>query len=93
MKAYSLDLRERVAAACVQPGCSVMMVAAQFSVSASFVEKLLHRPRTTGSVAALPSTKALVKRLRGASTSRAHPGRAAGLASENRKSGVGMGGV
>ncbi len=54
MKAYSLDLRERVAAACVQPGRTVMAVAAQFSVSVSFVEKLLHRQRTTGSVAALP---------------------------------------
>ena len=54
MKAYSLDLRERVAAACAQPGRTVPLVAAQFSVSVSFVEKLLHRQRTTGSVAALP---------------------------------------
>ena len=54
MKAYSLDLRERVAAACAQPGRTVLRVAAQFSVSVSFVEKLLHRQRTTGSVAALP---------------------------------------
>ena len=53
MKAYSLDLRERVAAACGQPGSRVVAVAAQFSVSVSFVEKLLHRQRTTGSVAAL----------------------------------------
>ncbi|WP_201987730.1 helix-turn-helix domain-containing protein [Hymenobacter rubidus] len=54
MKAYSFDLRERVAAACAQPGRTVPLVAAQFSVSVSFVEKLLHRQRTTGSVAALP---------------------------------------
>ena len=54
MKAYSLDLRERVAAACAQPGRTVPTVAAQFSVSVSFVEKLLHRQRTRGSVAALP---------------------------------------
>ena len=54
MKAYSLDLRERVAAACGQPGSRVVAVAVQFSVSVSFVEKLLHRQRTTGSVAALP---------------------------------------
>ena len=53
MKAYSLDLRERVAAAGGQPGSRVVAVAAQFSVSVSFVEKLLHRQRTTGSVAAL----------------------------------------
>lgn len=55
MKAYSLDLRERVAAACDQPGSRVVAVAARFSVSVSFVEKLLHRQRTTGSVAALPA--------------------------------------
>ena len=54
MKAYSLDLRERVVAASAQPGRTVPAVAAQFSVSVSFVEKLLHRQRTTGSVAALP---------------------------------------
>ena len=54
MKAYSLDLRKRVAAACRQPGSRVVAVADQFSVSVSFVEKLLHRQRTTGSVAALP---------------------------------------
>jgi len=48
MKAYSLDLRERVAAACQQPGRSTGAVAAQFSVSVSFVEKLLQRQRTSG---------------------------------------------
>ena len=54
MKAYSLDLRERVAAACQQPGRSIGTVAAEFSVSVSFVEKLLHRQRTSGSLAPLP---------------------------------------
>ena len=54
MKAYSLDLRERVAAACQQPGRSLGAVAAQFSVSVSFVEKLLQRQRTSGSLAPLP---------------------------------------
>ena len=54
MKAYSLDLRERVAAACAQPGRTIGAVATQFSVSVSFVEKLLHRPRTSGSLAARP---------------------------------------
>ena len=54
MKAYSLDLRERVVVACGQSGSRVVAVATQFSVSVSFVEKLLHRQRTTGSVAALP---------------------------------------
>ena len=54
MKAYSLDLRERVAAARQQPGRTIGAVAAQFSVSVSFVEKLLRRQRTSGSLAPLP---------------------------------------
>ena len=54
MKAYSLDLRERVAAARQQPGRTLRAVAAQFSVSVSFVEKLLQRQRTSGSLAPLP---------------------------------------
>ena len=54
MKAYSLDLRERVATACAQPGRTVGAVAAQFSVSVSFVAKLLRRQRQSGSLAALP---------------------------------------
>jgi len=40
-------------AACGQPGSRLAAVAAQFSVSRSFVEKLLHRQRTSGSLAAL----------------------------------------
>jgi len=63
MKAYSLDLRERVAAACGQPARTVASVAAQFSVSVSFVEKLLHRQRTTHSVAALPHRSGPAPRL------------------------------
>ena len=54
MRAYSLDLRERVAAACQQPSRTIGAVAAQFSVSVSFVEKLLQRQRTSGSLAPLP---------------------------------------
>lgn len=53
MKAYSADLRERVAAACRQVGSTPAQVAARFSVSASFVRKLRQRERLTGSVAAL----------------------------------------
>ena len=52
MKAYSIDLRERVAAACAAPGATQTAVAARFCVSVSFIEKL--RQRATGSVAALP---------------------------------------
>jgi transposase len=54
MKAYSTDLRERVAAAGQQGGRTVGEVAAQFSASDSFVRKLRRRQRTSGSVAALP---------------------------------------
>lgn len=54
MKAYSLDLRERVAAAAGLPGVPLWQVARQFAVSKSFVEKLRARQLATGSVAALP---------------------------------------
>ena len=54
MKAYSLDLSERIAAACAKPDRTVGTVAAQFSVSVSFVAKLLRRQRQSGSLAALP---------------------------------------
>ena len=54
MKAYSLDLRERVAASCQQGYRTIGEVALQFSVSDSFVRKLRRRQRTSGSLAALP---------------------------------------
>lgn len=54
MKAYSNDLRERVAAACAEAGATNPAVAARFCVSVSFVAKLLQRQRASGSVAALP---------------------------------------
>ncbi len=54
MRAYSTDLRERVAAACNQAGHTIGEVAAQFSVSESFVHKLRRRQRTSGSLVALP---------------------------------------
>jgi len=54
MKPYSEDLRERVVAACAEPGRSVGEVAAQFRVSVSFIHKLRRRQRTTGTFAALP---------------------------------------
>ena len=53
MKAYSLDLRERVAAAADLPNATLWQVAHQFAVSKSFVEKLRARQVATGSVAAL----------------------------------------
>ena len=54
IKAYSIDLRERVAAACAAPGATQTVVAARFCVSVSFVEKLRQRQRASGSVAARP---------------------------------------
>ncbi len=54
MKPYSQDLRERVASACAEPGRTIRQVAATFQVSTAFVDKLLRRQRTTGSVAAHP---------------------------------------
>ena len=54
MKAYSDDLRERVAAACAAPGATHTATAARFCVSVSFVEKLRQRQRASGSVAARP---------------------------------------
>ncbi len=66
MKAYSQDLRERVASACAQPGRTIAQVAAAFSVSVSFVDKLLRRQRRTRSVAALPHTGGPAAKLDGA---------------------------
>lgn len=54
MRAYSDDLRERVAAAYATGQFTIGQVASRFSVSTSFVEKLLKRQRASGSVAALP---------------------------------------
>ena len=48
MKAYSIDLRERVAAACAEPGATQTAVAARFCGSVSFVEKLRQRQRASG---------------------------------------------
>lgn len=54
MQTYSDDLRQRVAAAHATGQFTIGQVASRFAVSTSFVEKLLKRQRTSGSVAALP---------------------------------------
>ena len=54
MQAYSDDLRERVVAAYATGQFTIRQVASRFAVSVSFVDKLLKRQRTSGSVAALP---------------------------------------
>lgn len=54
MEAYSLDLRERIAAACDEGGMTRGEVAEQFAVGRWFVQKLLRQLRETGSLAPLP---------------------------------------
>ena len=54
MEALSLDLRERVAAACDEGSDTQPEIAERFAVSVAFITKLLRRRRITGSVAAKP---------------------------------------
>jgi transposase len=54
MKAYSIDLRERVVAACDARGGTREQIAARFSVSVSWVRKILRQRRDTGSIAPKP---------------------------------------
>ncbi len=54
MKAYSIDLRERVVAACDACDGTREQIAARFCVSVPWVRKLLRRRRETGSIAPKP---------------------------------------
>jgi transposase len=54
MKAYSLDLRQKILRAYDQRLGSQRALAALFGVSQSFVETLLRRRRTTGDIAPRP---------------------------------------
>ena len=54
MRAYSTDLRERVVAACDARHGTRAEIAARFSVSESWIRKLLRRRRDTGSIAPKP---------------------------------------
>jgi len=56
MDAYSMDLRERVAAACDRGMLSQPEIAEQFEVSVSFITRLLRRRRETGSLVPKPHT-------------------------------------
>ena len=51
MKAYSLDLRQRVVAAYEDGVETIREVAEQFLVSESFIKKMLARHRATGDIA------------------------------------------
>jgi transposase len=54
MKAYSLDLRERVVAAYEKGNHTIAEVAVQFSVGETFLKKMLRQKRQTGSLERLP---------------------------------------
>lgn len=54
MKAYSLDLRERVVAAYEKGANTIAEIAAQFSVGQTFLKKMLRQKRQTGSLERLP---------------------------------------
>jgi transposase len=54
MKAYSIDLRLRVVAACDRGDATREQVAARFSVSVVWIRKLLRQRRLTGSIEPKP---------------------------------------
>ena len=54
MAAYSMDLRERVVAACDEGIDTRVEIAERFSVSPSWIRLLLKRRRETGSIAPRP---------------------------------------
>lgn len=54
MKPYSMDLRERVAAACDEGIDTRAEIAERFAVSQSWIRRLMQRRRDTGSIAPRP---------------------------------------
>ena len=54
MRPYSMDLRERVVAACDARSGTRERIGERFGVSVSWIRRLLQRRRETGSIAALP---------------------------------------
>jgi transposase len=65
MKPYSMDLRERVVAACDAREGSREQVAKRFGVSTAWIRRLLQRRRETGSVAARPQNPGRKPAIRG----------------------------
>ena len=63
MKAYSQDLRDRVVQDVDCGACSQTEAAVKYSVSLSFVQKLMKRVRDTGSTAAKLATGGVKRRL------------------------------
>ena len=62
MRAYSLDLRERVVVAYEKSEQTIAEIAAQFSVGQTFLKKMLRQKRESGSLERLPR-RAGAKRL------------------------------
>ncbi len=54
MRPYSMDLRERVVAACDAREGTREQIAKRFGVSTSWIRRVLQRRRETGSIAPLP---------------------------------------
>jgi transposase len=54
MKAYSMDLRERVVVACDAREGTREQIAARFRVSVAWIRKLMRQRRETGSIDPLP---------------------------------------
>lgn len=54
MRAYSTDLRERVAAACDAGDATREQIAARFRVSVSWIRRLMSQRRETGSIEPKP---------------------------------------
>jgi transposase len=54
MKAYSIDLRERVLASVESGECNIPQAVRRYKVSEPSIERWLARKRTTGTCAALP---------------------------------------
>lgn len=63
MKPYSLDLRERVAAAYEQGKGTIKQVAQMFSVGETFVKKMLRQKRETNNLSPQPQRAGAKRRL------------------------------
>ena len=50
MKAYSIDIREKIVAAHIQEKISIRQVAIRFAVSKSLVQKLVKQQKTDGNL-------------------------------------------
>jgi len=63
MRAYSFDLRQRVAAVCDEGVLSRPEIAELFAVSTAWIRRLLQRRRETSSLAARPHAGGVPPRL------------------------------